>query len=75
MSYAAGFAFGERQAFDARRNGQEVEAAAGQARSAWERGRRDALSARSSAWAARRPDPQPCNAVAREVWNIEGVDA
>jgi hypothetical protein len=72
MSYAAGFAVGERQAYDARSAGVVLEPPQGIATTDWERGRRDSLFARSPEWASRKPCSATSNAVARPAddWEI-----
>lgn len=71
MSYAAGFAAGERQAYCARAAGAPLPMPEGAAPTEWEQGRRDALHARSPAWSERKPKPEPSKAVARADWGME----
>ena len=64
MTYAAGFAVGERESFAHRRAGTLPTVPNTLALSAHEQGRRDALFARSQQWAAQGPDRVPYGAVA-----------
>ena len=65
MSYAAGFAVGERESFDHRRAGTVPTVPNTLPLSAHERGRRDALFARSQQWASMSPDRTPWRPIAQ----------